>query len=383
MNDLFEDNAHALGILKEGEVINGRILSVGKNEVYVDVQGVGIGVVRGRELYDDEQILSSLKVGDEVFASVVEIENKEGNIELSFRKAGQERVWQTLREKMESREIIRTKILEANKGGLMVRINNVVGFLPVSQLAPAHYPRVEDGDKNKILSVLRGYVGQDFDVRIITAEQEGEKLIVSERAVIEGELIQKISKLSIGDVVEGEVTGVVDFGAFVKFGNDLEGLVHISELAWQRIEDPKDIVKVGQKVKAQIIAIDNDRISLSLKRLQKDPWEDAVKKYKIGQQVSGKVLKIAPFGAFVELDSDIHGLAHLGELADNPITDANQVLKEGEEREFRIISIEPQEHRLGLSLRAQKAETAPPVAPPAVSEEAKPAESAESLPAPQ
>lgn len=381
MNDLLEGNAQALGILKEGEVINGLILSVGKNEVYVDVQGVGIGVVRGRELYDDEQILSSLKVGDEVFASVVEIENKEGNIELSFRKAGQERVWQTLREKMESREIIRTKILEANKGGLMVRINNVVGFLPVSQLAPAHYPRVEDGDKNKILSVLRGYVGQDFDTRIITAEQEGEKLIVSERAVIEGELIQKISKLSIGDVVEGEVTGVVDFGAFVKFGNDLEGLVHISELAWQRIEDPKDIVKVGQKVKAQIIAIDNDRISLSLKRLQKDPWEDAVKKYKIGQLISGKVLKLAPFGAFVELDSDIHGLAHLGELADNPITDPNQVLKEGEEREFRIISIEPQEHRLGLSLRSQKAEALPPAAP--VSEEIKPAESEESLPAPQ
>src|SRR3989344_895194 len=130
-------------ILAEGDVIKGRILSVGKNEVYVDVDGIGIGVVRGRELYDDETILSSLKIGDEVFGSVIEVENKEGNLELSFRKAGLERVWQTLREKLESREIIKTKILEANKGGLMVRVNNVVGFLPVSQLAPAHYPRVE------------------------------------------------------------------------------------------------------------------------------------------------------------------------------------------------------------------------------------------------
>jgi len=338
-------------VLGEGDVIKGRILSVGKNEVYVDVDGIGIGVVRGRELYDDEQILSSLEVGGEVFASVVELENKEGNIELSFRKAGLERVWRTLREKMESREIIKTKILEANKGGLMVKINNVVGFLPVSQLAPAHYPRVEDGDKNKILSVLRGFVGQDFDVRIITAEQSGEKLIVSERAVIEGELLQKISLLSIGDVVEGEITGVVDFGAFMKFGDGLEGLVHISELAWQRIEDPKNIVKVGDKVKAQIIAIDNDRISLSLKRLQKDPWEDAVKKYKIGQLVTGKVLKIASFGAFVELDPEIHGLAHLGELSTEKIADASAILKEGEEKEFRIISIEPADHRLGLSLR--------------------------------
>lgn len=344
-------------VLAEGDVIKGRIMSVGKNEVYVDVDGIGIGVVRGRELYDDETILSSLKVDDEVFASVVELENKEGNIELSFRKAGLERVWQTLREKMESREIIKTKILEANKGGLMVRINNVVGFLPVSQLAPAHYPRVEDGDKNKILSVLRGFVNQEFDVRIITAEQNGEKLIVSERAVIEGEILQKISKLAIGDIVDGEITGVVDFGAFMKFGDGLEGLVHISELAWQRIENPKDIVKVGDKVKAQVIAIDNDRISLSLKRLQKDPWEDAVKKYKIGQMVTGKVLKIAPFGAFVELDPEIHGLAHLGELSAEKITDASAVLKEGEEKEFRIISIEPADHRLGLSLKPPKVET--------------------------
>lgn len=357
MNDLLGAGSAKLKVLQENDVIQGRILSVGKNEVYVDVDGVGIGVVRGRELYDDEQILSSLKVGDPVYASVIEIENKEGNIELSFRKAGQERVWQALKEKLESKETVLTKILEANKGGLMVRINSVSGFLPVSQLAPSHYPRVEDGDKNKILSVLRGYVGQDFAVRIITAEPDGEKLIVSERAVMEDELMQKISKLAIGQVVEGEVTGVVDFGAFVKFDDQLEGLVHISELAWQRIEDPKDIVKVGGRVKAQIIAIDNDRISLSLKRLQKDPWEDAVKKYSVGQVVKGKVLKLAPFGAFVELDPDIHGLAHLGELSEEKIEDPAAVLKEGEEREFKIISIEPQEHRLGLSVRALRQET--------------------------
>jgi small subunit ribosomal protein S1 len=352
MNDLAEAYPAKLQVLEEDEVIKARILSIGKNEVYLDVERIGIGVVRGRELYDDEHILSSLKIGDEVYASIIERENKEGNLELSFRKAGLERVWQTLRESLEKKEIVRTKILEANKGGLMVKINNVVGFLPVSQLSPSHYPRVEDGDKNKILAVLRGFIGQDFDVRVITAEQEGEKLIVSERAVIEQELVQKISKLSIGDVVEGEVTGVVDFGAFVKFGDELEGLVHISELAWQRIENPKDLVKVGDKVKAQIIGIDNDRVSLSIKRLQKDPWEDAVKKYKIGQVVKGKIIKLAPFGAFVELDPDIHGLAHLGELSDEKITDPGAILKEGEEREFKIISIEPQEHRLGLSLKA-------------------------------
>ena len=351
MNDLITKAPGRLRILEAGDMIKGRILSVGKTEVYVDVDGIGIGVVRGRELYDDEQVLSALKPGDEVYASVVDVENKESNIELSFRKAGQERVWQSLRDKLESKEVLATKILEANKGGLMVRINNVSGFLPVSQLAPTHYPRVEDGDKNKILSILKTFVGEDFNVVIITADPEGEKLVVSERVAIEGDIMEKIGRFAVGDVVEGEITGVVDFGAFIKFGEDLEGLIHISELAWQRIEDPRDIAKVGDDVKAQIISIDKDRVSLSLKRLQKDPWEDAVKKYKVGQIVTGKVIKLAPYGAFVELDEDIHGLVHLGELSRKEIEDPSEVLKEDEEYEFKIISIEPAEHRLGLSLK--------------------------------
>ncbi len=350
MNDLLQSGLE-IKVLKPGEVVAGKILSVGKNEVYVDIEGYGLGVVRGRELYDDEATLSSLKPGDEVFASVVDIENKDGNIELSFRQAGQERVWSTLQEKMQTKEIVRTKILEANKGGLMVEINNVMGFLPVSQLSTEHYPRVEDGDKNKILSVLNQFVGQMFDVQIITADQNEEKLIVSEKAVYEKELQDRISKLKIGDVVTGTVSGIVDFGVFVKFG-DLEGLVHISELAWQRIEHPKDIVKVGQEVKAVVIGLDKGRISLSMKQLEKDPWQDSVKKYQIGQVVKGKVSKIMPFGVFVELDDQIQGLAHLMELSHEEVKSAEDVLKVGDEKEFKIISIEPQEHRLGLSIKA-------------------------------
>lgn len=350
MDDLLQSGAE-IKVLKVGDTIPGRVLTVGKNEVYVDVEGYGVGVVRGRELYDDEATLSSLKPGIEVYATVVDIENKEGNIELSFRQAGQERVWQTLKEKLDSREVVHTKILEANKGGLMVEINNVVGFLPVSQLSTDHYPRVEDGDKNKILSVLNSYVGQYFDVQIITADPEEEKLIVSEKAVYEKELQDKISKLKIGDVVTGTVSGIVDFGVFVKFG-ELEGLVHISELAWQRIEHPKDIVRVGQEVKCMVIGLDKGRISLSMKQLEKDPWQDSVKKYQIGQIVKGKVTKIMPFGVFVELDDQIQGLAHLMELSHDEVKDPEEVLKVGEEREFKIISIEPQEHRLGLSVKA-------------------------------
>jgi ribosomal protein S1 len=350
MGDLLDSGAE-IKVLKVGDVVPGRILTLGKNEVYVDIEGYGIGVVRGRELYDDEATLSSLKAGDEVFASVVEVENNEGNIELSFRQAGQERVWQTLTEKMQSKEVVHTKILEANKGGLMVEINNVVGFLPVSQLATEHYPRVEDGDKSRILSALNQYVGKFFDVQIITADQQEEKMIVSEKAVFEKDLQERISALKIGDIITGRVSGIVDFGVFVKFG-ELEGLVHISELAWQRIEHPRDIVKVGQEVKAIVIGLDKGRISLSIKQLEKDPWQDSVKKYQIGQVVKGKVSKVMPFGVFVELDDQIQGLAHILELSHNDIKNPEEVVKAGEEREFKIISIEPQEHRLGLSIKA-------------------------------
>lgn len=345
------DSGVEIKVFKQGDMVEGTLISVGKNEVYVDLEGYGVGVVRGRELYDDEATLNSLKPGDKIFVSVVEPENKDGIVELSLRQAGQERVWQTLKDHMEKKDVIRTKILEANKGGLMVEINNVTGFLPVSQLSLEHYPRVEDGDKNKILSILHSYVNQLFDVQIITADSEEEKLIVSEKAVFEKETENRLSQLKIGQVVDGTITGVVDFGAFVKFG-DLEGLVHISELAWQRIENPRDIVKVGQKVQAKIISIDKGRVSLSIKQLLSDPWLEAVKKYQIGQVVEGTVAKIMPFGVFVELDKDIQGLCHIMELSHETVKNPEEFLKPGEKNEFKIISIEPADHRLGLSLKA-------------------------------
>jgi small subunit ribosomal protein S1 len=350
MDDLLSAGVE-IKVLKAGDMVEGSLISVGKNEVYVDLEGYGVGVVRGRELYDDEATLASLKPGDKIFVSVIEPENKDGIAELSLRQAGQERVWQSLREKLDSKEVIRTKILEANKGGLMVEINNVMGFLPVSQLSLEHYPRVEDGDKTRILSVLHGYVGQLFDVQIITADSADEKLVVSEKAVFEKEMENRLGTLKIGQIVEGTITGVVDFGAFVKFG-ELEGLVHISELAWQRIENPRDIVKVGQKVTAKVISIDKGRVSLSIKQLQTDPWLDAVKKYQIGQTVKGKIAKVMPYGVFVELDENIQGLVHMMELSHDTIKNPETFVKPGDEKEFKIISIEPAEHRLGLSLKA-------------------------------
>lgn len=360
MTELVESGAD-IHVLKPADMVEGKLLSVGKNEVYIDLEGYGVGVVRGRELYDDQATLASLKPGDTILASVVEAENKDGNVELSLRQAGQERVWQTLREKMETKEMIGTKILAANKGGLMVEINNVVGFLPVSQLSLEHYPRVEEGDKNKILGALNSYVGQTFQVQIITADSNEEKLIVSEKSVFENDLAERLGKLKIGDVISGTITGVVDFGVFVKFG-ELEGLVHISELAWQRIENPKDLFHVGDVVEAKIIAIDKGRVSLSIKQLKSDPWQEDVKKYQIGQIVKGKIVKLMPFGIFVELDKDIQGLAHIMELSHEPVKNAEEVVKIGEEREFKIISIEPAEHRLGLSIKQLTESPSAPVA---------------------
>jgi small subunit ribosomal protein S1 len=352
MQELLAEGGMDIKVPKVGDVLEGRVLSVGKNEVSIDIPGYGLGVVRGRELYDESVRLGMLKVGDNVFASVVDPENKDCNIEMSFRQAGQERVWQTLIDKMKAKEVVQTKILEANKGGLMVEINGVIGFLPVSQLSTEHYPRVEEGDKSKILEALKSYVGQMFSVMIITADSQDEKLIVSEKAVNEGELKTKISRLAIGQVVDGEITGIVDFGIFMRFGDGLEGLVHISELSWSRIEHPKDLFRVGQRVKAQIITIENDRVSLSLKRLEEDPWAEAIRKYKVGQVVKGKVTKVMPFGAFVELEPNIYGLVHSVELSSEEIKDPAEIVTSGTEMEFKIISIDPQEHRLGLSLRA-------------------------------
>ena len=354
MQELASKHPEALKALKTGDVVNGQVLSLGKNEVYLSIPGVGIGVVRGRELYDDKVYLQNMKAGDDIVASVIDPDNKDGMVEMSFRQAGHERVWQTLRAKMDSKEMIDTKILDANKGGLIIEVNGVTGFLPVSQLTTTHYPRVEEGDKGKILEALQSYIGQSFQVQIITADPKEEKLIVSEKAVVEPELEQKLVKLKVGDIIEGTITGVVDFGAFVKFNHDqtLEGLVHISELAWQRIEDPKNIVKVGDQVRAQIISIEDGRVSLSIKRLTPDPWQDAIKKYKVGDKVKGVVTKILPFGAFVELDTDIQGLVHIGELGEPAPKEVSEIIKIGDKKEFKIINIEPEEHRLGLSLKA-------------------------------
>ncbi len=334
-----------------GDIIDSTVLSVSKNEVNLDLAGIATGVVRGRELIDESGETADLKVGDVVGATVLELENEKGIMELSFRSAGHQKAWDELIRLQQTGEVIDVPVLDANRGGLMVKVNHIDGFLPVSQLTPEHYPRVEGGDKQRILETLQKFAGQLMRVKVLDVNELDNKLIVSEKAAWAKEQAAVVANYAAGDVIEGRVTGVVDFGAFVEFGEHLEGLIHISEMAWQRVDNPRDLVNVGDLVKASIIGIEGTKISLSLKRLSDDPWQKAVERYSIGQIVSGKVLKLNPYGAFVELDVEIHGLAHISELSSKSIRSAGEVVKEGDTRQFKIISIDPNQHRLGLSIK--------------------------------
>lgn len=331
-----------------GDIIKGKVIETGSSIIYVDLGPVGTGAVYGYGKFDGLTVIKELKPGSPISATVTDIENDDGYVEMSLKQTSLEMVWKELEKRMEEKEVIITKVLEANKGGLMIKINNVIGFLPASQLSSDNYPRVGDGDKNKILSLLMQLVGKDIKVRIIGLDKDEGKLVVSEKATKTEEEKQKVSKLQAGDIVDGEISGIVDFGAFVKFNENLEGLVHISELAWKLIDDPRKLFNVGKKVKCKIIGIDDSRISLSIKALEKDPWQEVAKKYTIGQKVEGVVTKVNPFGAFVQLDEDIHGLAHISKLSEDS---GIELLKVGETYEFNIISIEPSEHRLGLKPR--------------------------------
>ncbi len=350
LKTLLEDKGW-LNIPKVGDVVKGIIISLSKNEIRIDIEGYKTGVVRGRELFAEAVEYAGLAVGQEVEATVIDLENELGEVELSFRYAGQQKAWEVLRKLMESGELVDAKIMEANKGGLLANVNHVNGFLPVSQLSPDNYPRVSGGDKIKILEKLKSFVGTTMKVKVIDVNEREEKLIVSEKSVWEEAQKGVLDKYKLGDVVEGAITAIADFGVFVKFDN-LEGLVHISEIAWQRIDHPRDLVKVGEVVKAEIIGIEGSKIFLSMKKLIQDPWKAVTEKYKIGDKVEGKVLKINPFGFFVELDKDIHGLAHISELSKKPVKNVSDIAKIGDTMTFKIVSIEPEQHRLGLSLKA-------------------------------
>lgn len=353
--DLLEkDN---IKIPQVGDIVKGTVVAASKAEVKLDIDGVLMGIVRGPELYNEVPEFTNLNPGDQIEAAVIDAENENGELELSFRLVGQEKAWNNLRQALKDKANVKVKIVDANKGGLISRYHQIDGFLPVSQLAPENYPRIAGGDKSRILEKLKSFVGQEFEVTIITLNEEDNKIIFSEKDVWNKKQRPALDKYQIGTIVDGRITAITNFGVFVSFGENIEGLVHISELAWQRIDSPGEMYKVGDSIKAEIISIDGAKVFLSAKKLLRDPWLEASAKYVSGQVVSGIILKINPFGLFVKLDEEIHGLAHVSQLnvpAGQKITD---IFQPNEVRQFEIVSISPGEHRLGLRLAGSQAST--------------------------
>ena len=349
---------------KMGEVVSGKIIGTKGSAVFIDLGLIGTGIIYGREFYEAKDSLKDLKPGAEVFAKVLDMDNEEGYIELSLNQANQELAWKALQEKKENNETISVKILGANKGGLLGKVSDIAGFLPVSQLSFEHYPRVEEGDRSKIAKELQKLVGKEIEVKIFDINLEEKKLILSEKVKNLSGLKKVVNGLKPGSIVEGEITGIVDFGAFVKFPAPagealepleprepvfLEGLIHISELDWQLVNDPSKIVKIHEKVKAKIIEIADNRISLSMKALKKNPWEGIEKKYKKGDIIKGEVVKFTPFGSFIRVSPEIQGLVHISEFGTE--TKMKKVLELGKKYDFQIIQIDEANHKIALKLK--------------------------------
>ncbi|TWP15691.1 S1 RNA-binding domain-containing protein [TM7 phylum sp. oral taxon 353] len=348
MDDLLAQAGDNIKQIAAGDMVNGTVLSVRKHEVLIDLGPLGVGLVPRREV----GFSKNYTVGDEVVASVVDPELDNGYSLLSLRKAAKDRGWDEVFAKLETGEIITVVPYDANRGGMLVEYEGIRGFLPVSQLSAEHYPRVGSSDKDEILQRLNTLVNKDIKVRILDADRKTNKLIFSEKEAVKEGLAERFQKMAIGDTVEGVVTGVVDFGVFVNV-EGIEGLIHISEISWERVNNPADYVKVGQTVKAKIIAIDKERLSLSMKQLTKDPWLDEVEQFKPGDKVEGTVTRITPFGAFVQLSPAVEALVHVSELGGDG-TDPEKVFTLNERKEFTVLDIDRENRKISLSLGKSK-----------------------------
>ncbi len=355
MKDLAAKYGNRLIPIKVGELIEVKIVQILKNRILVEVAGISLGIIPEQEFSPESP---ELKTGDKVLAYVLSIENDEGYTILSMRRADKEKIAQILQNKYDTGDVLQVKAQAANKGGLLCQFGDYEGFLPVSQLASSHYPKVSSGDREEIYGRLKKLVGLTFHVKILNFEPSSGKLIFSEKAAGDSVQQEKIKKIKIGEKFKAEITGIVNFGIFVKLkispSEELEGLVHISEVSWDRVEDLNSIFKVGQEIDVQVISIENNRVSLSIKRLLPDPWLKAAQAYKVGQVVSGEITKMTPYGAFVKVDG-LDGLVHISELGDK-ISDPKDVIKEGGKYNFKIVSIEPELHKLSLSFKQATAE---------------------------
>ncbi len=348
-------------------VIEGRVLDQKNRVLYLDLGIYGIGVVRGYEFLQARESIKDLKIGEVISGKILSLANEDGLMELSLREVNRERTWKVLAGIKESKDSVKIKVKEANHGGLLVEYAGLTGFLPVSQLSTTHYPKVENSDKEKILVELKKFVGQELEAKILDVNADENKLIFSEKLIQSDQNKDLMANYQVGDIVEGTITKLVDFGAFIQFGKPpVDGLIHISEFDYKLVSNPSEYVQEGQKVQAKIISTDNNRLALSLKALKADPWEKINERYAPQTKISGKIMKILPIGLFIEIEPGVNGFCPSSEFA-NWETVKNEITS-GETKEFFIKSIDTTGRKMTLSLtdkpkatKEEKEEIAPAV----------------------
>ncbi len=348
---LIKSEVDLLSFLKMGDLVEATLLQKAPRKVYFDLGKFGTGIVYGIELANARSIVKELEPGKTVSAKVVDLDGEEGAVELSLSGAHKQKNWQDIKDVKDAGEVLTIKVIGANSGGLVADLYAIKAFLPVSQLTTAHYPRVVDADKGKILEELRKLVGEELKVKILDFNPRTNKLILSEREAVEESVKEMVNKYSVGDVIDGIISGIADFGIFVRFADNpaIEGLIHISELDHQLVDHPKEIAEVNQAIKAKIIDIRDGQVSLSLKALKENPWDKAQEVFKEGSEISGTLYKFNPFGAYIRLENGFHGLLHVSEFGG--LDEMREKLVPNTNYQFVIESVKPEEKRIILKLK--------------------------------
>jgi len=354
MESLLKDQDFNIDLPQAGEIRKGMIASVSPSQLLISIGAKSEGVVSSREL---DQLTAeerdALKVGQEIYVYVISPEDNNGNVVLSLKRAQEQLSWDTVEKLLEDNGIFESKIVGFNKGGLIAALEGLRGFIPSSQIS-AGRRSVATGDTPE--QRWQKMVGEPISVRVIEVDRERRRLILSEKAA-SNESRQSIKErvldeLKENEIYDGRVTSIAHFGAFINV-NGADGLVHLSEISWDHIEHPREVLEVGQEVKVKVINIDHEkkRIGLSLRALQEDPWKARLEKYSVGQLVEGVITRLTKFGAFARLEGEIEGLIHISEISENRIEHPKEVLHEGDVKSLRVIRIDPDQRRIGLSLR--------------------------------
>ena len=368
LDQFLADSSHKIKQLTRGDIVEGEIVDINNGVVIVDVGYKSEGVIAGKELKSDTMDWTTLKTGDKILVYVVKPEDDKGQLVLSIRRTQQASAWLALENARKNNDVVEATVVESNNGGLIVEIGKGIrGFIPTSQLdATRVYAngirQVGKDISSRVQKRLNSLIGESIKTRIIELDREKNRIILSEKMVTQARDLEKraqtLKKVKESDVLKGTVSGITPFGIFVN-AQGLEGLVHLSELSWDKVEDIGSIYTVGDQVNVMVIGLTDGgkRVAYSVKRLQQDPWAQAISQFKVGDVVDGEVQKVVPYGAFVRIGKGLNGLIHISELSDKLVKNPEDIVKTGQKLKVKILSISSTERHLGLSLKAADSKT--------------------------